>query len=308
MKKVRIPSTSSAFHVRDSVRKSIVDSPLRHDLLHTLDYIERSGGVRLTKVRGTMGRKHVREIIEGFREKPGTWPPAGQSDEWRYPRLMMIDAILRCLNMVEEGGGSLRTTDLAKEFRSLSPEDQFLNMFSAWWNNANWEVLSERPIMQPKSRDNDYFRLIGFLREISEKDGSFHLGEIQEEWGEICGNVQLEETVGGKRHRMGLLHDSVLWLVIEPLVWFGIMREKPGGSVAGTKAGYSVSSLGSFMVGLFFSLTKQARMEAELAESGRTLDRFYRHSMYSPISPRNLSQEEEETGQEVDYFPQNYAS
>ncbi len=318
MNKTRRAAASLTAPDPDVVQRKIQDSALRNDLLYTLEYLRTSDGVNITKVRGTMGRKHVRNIIEGFREKPDIWPPEMQTDEWRYPRLMMIDAILRCLNLVEEKKkNSLTTTDVVGEFLELTPYDQFLNIFSAWWNYANWEVLTDIPTIQPEGRESNYFTLLEYLHEIGNGIGKFTMEDIVTKWRELCGNITDSENEGVdadgtaiERTGLGIVSfNSVRNLVVDPLIWFGFIREGKKGFVFDPTNEFSVSPLGSLMIGHIFSIKKEARLKAEIAKYGRSLDSFYRHSMYGLVTGTPvLADEEEEEESEQQYIPQDYAS
>jgi len=361
MNRSRNPAVTLSKADHAQVRRSIIDSPLRLDFIHTLEFIKNSNGVKLTLVRGTMGRKYVKALIDGFIEKPIGWPLPNQTDEWRFSRLMMIDAIMRSLNLVEEQGRNLLvTTKLADEFISLSPDDQFLNMFSAWWNIANWSVVSEYETIIPETREDDYFELIGFLREKSlagngaDQDvsdsapamnmGEFSFGEIEALWSGLCTREEPDILPGGSENGQGakispkrdvIIGNSVRWLILEPLQWFGFISERVNqdvGCAVGEMDGcdgvldecekdshfldsplandFNLTMLGTFMLEVVFTVKSQARMEAELAKYGRSLESFYRNSMYGPIMPQQMRSEhdEEEESEDMSYLQGNYAS
>jgi len=288
----------------EKLLKDVEDSPLLHDLLHVVDYIERMDGVNITKVRGTIGRKHVRGIIDGFREKPKIWPPSAQPDEWRYPRLMMIDAILRCLRLVEEEKSVLRVTGKVKEFRGLSPDEQIVNMFTAWWSTANWEVVVPYRTIQPRE-EGGYFELIKYLRELMRKKGRFRAGDVIGKWQRLsdstAGKKVVPETGKGQKGLRNISKNSIKGLVTDPLTWFGILRKGP-------ESEFYITPLGSMLIELVFSMTKQARLEADLAKYGRSLESFYRYSMYGSVVPMLPMEEDDEPDEGDEFIPRDYAS
>ncbi|MGB2842622.1 MAG: site-specific integrase [Halobacteriota archaeon] len=132
------------FEVNEEINGSFSEEDLKssttsvlNDFQTFLNYLSANNDMKLTAASSFIGRKHVFALNEAMSSPEELKSPANQPDSRTIHLFYNVGRTLNLL--VVSAKNTLTVTPRMDIFKTLSPEEQFVVLFDAMWNETKWE-------------------------------------------------------------------------------------------------------------------------------------------------------------------------